>query len=84
MPALSPTMTQGNIGAWRKKEGDGVEPGDVLVEIETDKAQMDFESPEEGFIAKLLVESGTKDVPINQVFLQGGDLTKWLANCGAS
>ncbi|KAK2002097.1 pyruvate dehydrogenase complex dihydrolipoamide acetyltransferase [Colletotrichum falcatum] len=64
MPALSPTMTSGNIGAWQKKAGDAIAPGDVLVEIETDKAQMDFEFQEEGVIAKLLKESGEKDVPV--------------------
>ncbi|KAF9923958.1 pyruvate dehydrogenase complex dihydrolipoamide acetyltransferase component (E2) [Linnemannia zychae] len=66
MPALSPTMTMGNIGTWQKKVGDAVAPGDVLVEIETDKAQMDFECQEEGYIAKILVDSGAKDVNINQ------------------
>ena len=67
MPALSPTMTAGNIGAWQKKPGDSIEPGQVLVEIETDKAQMDFEFQEEGTIAKLLKESGEKDVPVGSV-----------------
>jgi len=64
MPALSPTMTAGNIGAWQKKAGDSIAPGDVLVEIETDKAQMDFEFQEEGIIAKILKDAGTKDVPV--------------------
>ncbi|KAL2433633.1 Dihydrolipoyllysine-residue acetyltransferase component of pyruvate dehydrogenase complex [Exophiala dermatitidis] len=64
MPALSPTMTAGNIGAWHKKVGDTLAPGDVLVEIETDKAQMDFEFQEEGVLAKILKESGEKDVPV--------------------
>jgi pyruvate dehydrogenase E2 component (dihydrolipoamide acetyltransferase) len=64
MPALSPTMTQGNIGTWQKNAGDAITPGDVLVEIETDKAQMDFEFQEEGFIAKLLQDSGAKDVKV--------------------
>lgn len=67
MPALSPTMTQGNIGTWQKKVGDAIAPGDVLVEIETDKAQMDFECQDDGYIAKILVESGTKDVSIGKV-----------------
>ncbi|KKA26156.1 hypothetical protein TD95_003602 [Thielaviopsis punctulata] len=66
MPALSPTMTAGGIGAWSKKPGDSIEPGEVLVEIETDKAQMDFEFQEEGVIAKLLVETGTKDLPVGK------------------
>ncbi|GAW23825.1 hypothetical protein ANO14919_134020 [Xylariales sp. No.14919] len=64
MPALSPTMTAGNIGAWQKKAGDSIAPGDVLVEIETDKAQMDFEFQEEGIIAKVLKDAGEKDVAV--------------------
>lgn len=67
MPALSPTMTSGNIGAWQKKAGDSIAPGDVLVEIETDKAQMDFEFQEEGIIAKVLKDAGEKDVPVGNV-----------------
>ncbi|KXT14328.1 hypothetical protein AC579_3988 [Pseudocercospora musae] len=64
MPALSPTMTAGNIGTWQKKPGDSLAPGDVLVEIETDKAQMDFEFQEEGVLAKILKDSGEKDVAV--------------------
>ncbi|KAH2227970.1 Component of pyruvate dehydrogenase complex, mitochondrial [Aspergillus fumigatus] len=64
MPALSPTMSAGNIGAWQKKAGDSLSPGDVLVEIETDKAQMDFEFQEEGVLAKVLKETGEKDVAV--------------------
>jgi len=67
MPALSPTMTMGSVGAWKKQIGDSVVPGDVLVEIETDKAQMDFECQEEGYLAKVLVETGAKDVPVGKV-----------------
>ena len=67
MPALSPTMTSGNIGAWQKKVGDTLTPGDVLVEIETDKAQMDFEFQEEGVLAKILKDSGEKDVAVGNV-----------------
>lgn len=67
MPALSPTMTAGNIGSWQKKAGDALAPGDVLVEIETDKAQMDFEFQEEGVLAKVLKESGEKDVAVGSV-----------------
>ncbi|KAI8073777.1 pyruvate dehydrogenase complex dihydrolipoamide acetyltransferase [Thamnidium elegans] len=66
MPALSPTMTAGGIGVWNKKVGDEIQPGDVLVEIETDKAQMDFECQEEGFLAKVLVDSGAKDIAVGQ------------------
>ncbi|KAK4505220.1 hypothetical protein PRZ48_003183 [Zasmidium cellare] len=64
MPALSPTMQAGNIGAWQKKPGDTLAPGDVLVEIETDKAQMDFEFQDEGVLAKILKDSGEKDVAV--------------------
>ena len=67
MPALSPTMQAGNIGAWQKQPGDALAPGDVLVEIETDKAQMDFEFQDEGTLAKILKESGEKDVPVGSV-----------------
>lgn len=66
MPALSPTMSQGNIAKWRKKEGDKIEIGDILCEIETDKATVEFESLEEGFLAKILVLEGSKDVPVGQ------------------
>ncbi|RPB11804.1 pyruvate dehydrogenase [Morchella conica CCBAS932] len=64
MPALSPTMTAGNIGTWQKNPGDTISPGDVLVEIETDKAQMDFEFQEDGVLAKILRDSGSKDVAV--------------------
>lgn len=67
MPALSPTMTVGNIGTWQKKTGDTIAPGDVLVEIETDKAQMDFEFQEDGVLAKILKEAGEKDVAVGNV-----------------
>jgi pyruvate dehydrogenase E2 component (dihydrolipoamide acetyltransferase) len=71
MPALSPTMTAGNIGTWQKKAGDTIAPGDVLVEIETDKAQMDFEFQEDGVLAKILKDSGEKDVAVGNVGLAG-------------
>ena len=60
-------MTSGNIGTWQKKVGDAIAPGDVLVEIETDKAQMDFEFQEDGVLAKILKESGEKDVAVGNV-----------------
>ncbi|KAK2969472.1 hypothetical protein RJ640_022186 [Escallonia rubra] len=66
MPALSPTMNQGNIAKWRKKEGDKIEVGDVICEIETDKATLEFECLEEGFIAKILAPDGLKDVTVGQ------------------
>ena len=62
-------MTSGNIGTWQKKAGDTISPGDVLVEIETDKAQMDFEYQEEGVLAKILKDSGEKDVAVGNVSL---------------
>lgn len=55
MPSLSPTMTEGKIVKWLKKEGDTISPGDVLCEIQTDKAIMSFETEEEGILAKILV-----------------------------
>ncbi|XP_042413932.1 dihydrolipoyllysine-residue acetyltransferase component 1 of pyruvate dehydrogenase complex, mitochondrial-like [Zingiber officinale] len=66
MPALSPTMNQGNIAKWRKKEGDKINVGDVLCEIETDKATLEFESLEEGFLAKILAPEGSKDVLVGR------------------
>jgi pyruvate dehydrogenase E2 component (dihydrolipoyllysine-residue acetyltransferase) len=64
MPALSPTMEKGNLAKWLKKEGDKVKPGDVIAEIETDKATMEYESVDEGTLAKILVPEGTPDVPV--------------------
>lgn len=66
MPALSPTMNQGNIAKWRKKEGDKVEVGDIICEIETDKATLEFEILEEGYLAKILAPEGSKDVAVGQ------------------
>ncbi|XP_076669914.1 dihydrolipoamide S-acetyltransferase muc isoform X2 [Andrena cerasifolii] len=67
LPALSPTMETGTITIWHKKEGDKLNEGDLLAEIETDKATMGFETPEEGYLAKILVAGGTKNVPIGQL-----------------
>jgi pyruvate dehydrogenase E2 component (dihydrolipoamide acetyltransferase) len=67
MPALSPTMETGNLAKWVKKEGDKVAPGDVLAEIETDKATMEVEAVDEGTLAKIIVPEGTQDVPVNQL-----------------
>ena len=67
MPALSPTMEKGNLAKWLKKEGDTVKSGDVIAEIETDKATMEVEAVDEGTLAKILVAEGTADVPVNQV-----------------
>ncbi len=67
MPALSPTMKVGKISLWKKKEGDSVSPGDVVVEIETDKATMEVEAVDDAFIGKIIVPEGTDNVPVNSV-----------------
>merc|ERR1719341_571393 len=67
LPALSPTMEMGSIVTWEKKEGDKVSEGDLLCEIETDKATMGFETPEEGYLAKVFIEAGTRDIPIGKL-----------------
>ena len=67
MPALSPTMEKGNLAKWLKKEGDAVKPGDVIAEIETDKATMEVEAVDEGTLAKIVVPEGTADVAVNQL-----------------
>ena len=65
MPALSPTMTEGTLAKWNVKEGDSVASGDVMAEIETDKATMEFEAVDEGVIGKILIEAGTEGVAVN-------------------
>ncbi|TIW93465.1 biotin/lipoyl-containing protein, partial [Mesorhizobium sp.] len=65
MPALSPTMEEGNLSKWLVKEGDKVSPGDVIAEIETDKATMEVEAVDEGTVAKLVVPAGTEGVKVN-------------------
>src|SRR5579864_7647771 len=65
MPALSPTMEKGNLAKWVKKEGDKVKSGDVIAEIETDKATMEVEAADEGTLGKILVPEGTADVAVN-------------------
>ena len=67
MPALSPTMEKGNLAKWLKKEGDTIKSGDVIAEIETDKATMEVEAVDEGVLAKIVVPEGTADVPVNQL-----------------
>src|SRR6201996_8325728 len=74
MPALSPTMEKGNLAKWLKKEGDKVKSGDVIAEIETDKATMEVEAVDEGTIANILVPEGTQDVAVNDVIaVMAGD-----------
>src|ERR1700741_1655596 len=65
MPALSPTMEKGNLAKWLKKEGEPVKPGDIIAEIETDKATMEVEAIDEGTLGKILVPEGTNDVGVN-------------------
>src|SRR5688572_25980933 len=65
MPALSPTMEEGKVSRWLKKEGDTVKPGDVIAEIETDKATMEVEAIDEGKMARILVPEGTENVKVN-------------------
>jgi pyruvate dehydrogenase E2 component (dihydrolipoamide acetyltransferase) len=67
MPALSPTMEKGNLAKWLKKEGDAIKSGDILAEIETDKATMEYEAVDEGVLAKIVVPEGTQDVAVNAV-----------------
>src|SRR5690242_2590753 len=88
MPALSPTMEKGNLAKWLKKEGDKVKSGDVIAEIETDKATMEVEAVDEGTIAKILVPEGTADVPVNNVIAvlagDGEDVKAAAASGGAA
>ncbi len=86
MPALSPTMEKGNLAKWLKKEGDTVKSGDIIAEIETDKATMEVEAVDEGTIAKIVVPEGTADVPVNQVIAvlagEGEDVKSAAAGAG--
>jgi len=87
MPALSPTMEKGNLAKWLKKEGDTVKSGDVIAEIETDKATMEVEAVDEGTLGKIVVPEGTPDVPVNQVIAvlleEGEDASKISAPAAA-
>ena len=88
MPALSPTMEKGNLAKWLKKEGDRVKPGDVIAEIETDKATMEYEAVDEGTLAKIVVPEGAADVPVNQLIAvmaaEGEDPKTAAASAGAA
>lgn len=88
MPALSPTMEKGNLAKWLKKEGDVIKSGDVLAEIETDKATMEVESIDDGILAKIVVAAGTADVLVNQLIAviaaDGEDVAKVAAGGGAA
>ncbi|EIW68455.1 hypothetical protein TREMEDRAFT_32321 [Tremella mesenterica DSM 1558] len=78
MPAMSPTMTEGGIAGWKLNEGDKFSAGDVLLEIETDKATIDVEAQDDGILGKILVKSGTSKIPVGQVIAvlaeEGDDL----------
>ena len=69
MPALSPTMTQGKIVEWFKKEGDKINSGDVLASVETDKAAVDFETNDEGYLAKIIMPKGAADIALGVVYI---------------
>ena len=88
MPALSPTMEKGNLAKWLKKEGDTIKSGDVIAEIETDKATMEVEAVDEGVLAKILVPEGTADVPVNELIgliaAEGEDAKAVAASGGAA
>src|SRR5688572_32279941 len=79
MPALSPTMEKGNLAKWLKKEGEAIRSGDVIAEIETDKATMEVEATDEGTLGQILVPEGTQDVavntPIATIFAEGEDVS---------
>lgn len=87
MPALSPTMEKGNLARWLKKEGDKVKSGDVLAEIETDKATMEVEAIDEGVLAKIVVPDGTADVAVNALIgiiaSEGEDVGAAAAGAGS-
>jgi pyruvate dehydrogenase E1 component beta subunit len=88
MPALSPTMEKGNLAKWLKKEGDTVKSGDVIAEIETDKATMEVEAVDEGTLGRILVPEGTNDVavntPIAMILAEGEDQAALNANVAAA
>lgn len=78
LPALSPTMTHGNLAQWHKKEGDDVGPGDVFCDIETDKATIAFEAQDEGVLAKILVEEGTGDIAVGSPIMVRARMCVWI------
>ncbi len=87
MPALSPTMTEGNLARWLKNEGDSVSPGDIIAEIETDKATMEIESVDEGVLGKILIPEGTEEIAVNTpiaVLLEEGEDDSILATFEAA
>ena len=84
MPALSPTMTEGKLARWLKQEGDAVKSGDVIAEIETDKATMEVEAVDEGTLTKILVPEGTEGVAVNSVDRRAGRRRRRRGQAGAA
>src|SRR5206468_11816484 len=88
MPALSPTMEEGTLAKWLVKEGDEVKSGDILAEIETDKATMEFEAVDEGVIAKIVIPDGTDGVKVGEVIAvmagEGEDVSAAAGAAGAA
>ena len=86
MPALSPTMTEGNLAKWHKNEGDTVSAGDVIAEIETDKATMEVEAVDDGVLGKIIVLEGSENVQVNAVIgvlLEDGEDAEQRLDAGA-
>src|SRR6202048_1920133 len=86
MPALSPTMEKGNLSKWLKKEGESIKSGDVIAEIETDKATMEVEATDEGTLGQILIPEGTADVAVNTpiaTILADGENASDLAKASA-
>jgi pyruvate dehydrogenase E2 component (dihydrolipoamide acetyltransferase) len=87
MPALSPTMTEGTLSKWRKKEGDIIKSGDIIADIETDKAIIEYEYTEDGVLGKILIQEGTSGIKVNDVIgvlLEEGEIAKDLENFDSS
>nr|MEC9421895.1 biotin/lipoyl-containing protein [Pseudomonadota bacterium] len=87
MPALSPTMEEGNLAKWLVKEGDQVSAGDVIAEIETDKATMEVEAVDEGTVGKIVVPAGTSGVKVNEliaVLMEDGEDASSIDTSGGS
>src|SRR5580704_17300253 len=87
MPALSPTMTEGTLSRWLKKEGETIKPGDVIAEIETDKATMEVEAVDEGVLGRILVQDGTEGVKVNEpiaVLVDAGEAVPASAKAAAA
>ena len=87
MPALSPTMTEGNLAKWHKKEGDKIKPGDLIAEIETDKATMEVEAVDGGILGKIVIAEGSENVKVNSliaILLENGESAASIANYKSS